>query len=253
MALGHLSLSTDRPARWSLLGELRKQAAAGAAGIYDADVWESERVAEGSATVALTMAEELGDRVRIGRGATRDVGPAAGRSARRRRGARGRGRGLRAAGRAAARRGGPASRTSGASCTPAQLPGGEDRDRVRATVLARGRRPPESEGVFGSTWPQSEGILSSLSPPERLAGYLAAPTAARETVLDEVAAAVGEEALDPAAYVRARGRWTRSPAATSRPGRPGTSWPSARATARTRRHCGSAAPTSGSPATWRAP
>jgi monoamine oxidase len=64
-ALFHLGLADGSPERLSLLAELRKQAAAGATGFYDVGRWEGLRVAEGSASVALRMAEELGDRVRL--------------------------------------------------------------------------------------------------------------------------------------------------------------------------------------------
>ena len=59
-----LALSAESVERTSLLSDLRKEAAAGAPGFYAYDVWECERVAEGSATVALRMAEELGSRIR---------------------------------------------------------------------------------------------------------------------------------------------------------------------------------------------
>jgi|GEM_PF-893718 len=64
-ALFHLGLADGSPERLSLLAELRKQAAAGATGFYDEARWEGLRVAEGSASVALRMAEELGERVRL--------------------------------------------------------------------------------------------------------------------------------------------------------------------------------------------
>ena len=52
--------------RTSLLAVLRMDAAAGGFGVYDLEVWESMTVAEGSATVALRMAAELGERLRLG-------------------------------------------------------------------------------------------------------------------------------------------------------------------------------------------
>jgi monoamine oxidase len=60
----HLGLAADSVWRTSLLGELRKAAVAGATGFYDEDVWETHGVAEGSATVARRMADELEDRIR---------------------------------------------------------------------------------------------------------------------------------------------------------------------------------------------
>ena len=66
-----LALSAESVERTSLLADLRKEAAAGGNGFYDYEVWECLRVAEGSATVALRMAEELGHRVRYGTPVTR--------------------------------------------------------------------------------------------------------------------------------------------------------------------------------------
>lgn len=60
----HLGLAADSVWRTSLLSELRKAAVAGATGFYDEDVWETHGVAEGSATVARRMAEELSGRIR---------------------------------------------------------------------------------------------------------------------------------------------------------------------------------------------
>jgi monoamine oxidase len=60
------SLSIDSVERTSLLAQLRKEAVAGARGFYEESRWEHLRVAEGSATVAMRMADELGERVRLG-------------------------------------------------------------------------------------------------------------------------------------------------------------------------------------------
>jgi hypothetical protein len=59
------SLSIDSVERTSLLAQVRKEAAAGAHGFYNERHWEHLRVAEGSATAALRMAEELGGRARL--------------------------------------------------------------------------------------------------------------------------------------------------------------------------------------------
>ena len=64
--LASLSLSCDAPERTSLLGELRKHATSDGESFYDLAVWENLRVAEGSAAVALRMADELGSRLRLG-------------------------------------------------------------------------------------------------------------------------------------------------------------------------------------------
>ncbi|CAG7621264.1 flavin monoamine oxidase family protein [Leucobacter soli] len=62
--LANRALATEPIERLSLLADLRKESAAGAGGFYDFEVWENERVLEGSATVALRMAEALGSRIR---------------------------------------------------------------------------------------------------------------------------------------------------------------------------------------------
>ena len=69
--LAMLALSAESVERTSLLSDLRKEAAAGAKGFYDYDTWECQRVAEGSATVALKMAEPLGHRIRYATPVTR--------------------------------------------------------------------------------------------------------------------------------------------------------------------------------------
>jgi monoamine oxidase len=56
------ALAAESTERTSLLSDLRKEAVAH--GFYDFEVWEGRRVAEGSATVPLTVASELGHRVR---------------------------------------------------------------------------------------------------------------------------------------------------------------------------------------------
>ena len=64
--LAMLALSAESIERTSLLAELRKEAAAGGNGFYNYEIWECSRVAEGAATVALRMADELAHRVRYG-------------------------------------------------------------------------------------------------------------------------------------------------------------------------------------------
>jgi monoamine oxidase len=60
----------------------------------------------------------------------------------------------------------------------------------------------ETEGLFGSTWPQGPGVLSLLVPPERLSAFLAAPAPARaEAVLDGLARLYGEPARVPGALL----------------------------------------------------
>ena len=56
----------------------------------------------------------------------------------------------------------------------------------------------ESEGILGSSWPQNEGVLSCLVPPERFAAYLSTGARhRREEALAELGDWFGPEALTP--------------------------------------------------------
>lgn len=192
------SLSIDSIERTSLLAELRKEAAAGGRGFYDERRWEHLRVAEGSATVALRMAEELDGRVRLGCAVEAiDV----------------------------ARSGCTVTLTSGeglhAEAVVCALPVGPLRDvaitgvsEARLRSLHRQRHAlafktvvayPESfwevggatsDGVWSSVWIQREGVLSALTPPDRLGPFLASPDR-RSEFLRELAGLLGERALEP--------------------------------------------------------
>jgi monoamine oxidase len=60
----------------------------------------------------------------------------------------------------------------------------------------------ETEWLFGSTWPQSHGVLSILVPPERLSAFVAAPPSARRaSVVDGLVALYGERAAAPDALL----------------------------------------------------
>jgi monoamine oxidase len=192
------SLSIDSVERTSLLAQLRKEAAAGAHGFYDERHWEHLRVAEGSATVALRMAEGLGERVRLGcvveamsistNGCT--VTLATGEQI-------------------------------AAEAVVCALPVGPLRD-VRVTGVSEARLEslrrqrhalafktvvayPESfwevggatsDGVWASVWIQRDGILSALTPPDRLGPFLASPIR-REEFLALLSELMGDGALDP--------------------------------------------------------
>jgi len=204
--LGALSLSGGSGERVSLLSALRMDAAAGSLGSYDLETWENQTVAEGSATVALRMAEELGGRLRlrapvrriaVGRGVevTLDDGS-----------------------------------TLGADALVCAVPVGPLRDieldglsAARAQSLRRQRharagkvvvayRTPfwrelgknglcESENLFGSTWPQGQGVLSILVPPERLLHHLStADEVRRAEVLAGLSRVYDDRAQSPVAY-----------------------------------------------------
>ncbi|SDM02046.1 monoamine oxidase [Streptomyces wuyuanensis] len=70
----------------------------------------------------------------------------------------------------------------------------------------------ECEGVLGSTWPQNEGVLSALVPPERYGVLLGMPDALRtRELLADIARLYGEEARTPlGSHVRMWGTdpWT---------------------------------------------
>ena len=180
--LAMLALSAESVERTSLLADLRKEAAAGANGFYDYDVWECQRVAEGSATVALRMAEELGHRDPL-----RHAGDARARVARRARtSTTATGERFDCEAVVCAVPVGPLRRIAIEGVSRERL-ASLDRQRhaLAAKVVLRlrelvvgGRRARTATmyfetGVIGGTWPQREGILSALVPPERLAAFLA--------------------------------------------------------------------------------
>ena len=79
--------------------------------------------------------------------------------------------------------------------------------------------PPRGSG---STWPQSEGVLSALVPPERYAAFAAAdPVTRTSEALAQVAELYGDEALAPlATWTRLWGTdpWTQGYVTQWRPG-----------------------------------
>jgi monoamine oxidase len=179
-----------------------------ASGFYTEFVWETLRVAEGSASVGLRLAEELGERIRCGSPVTRiEVG--APRSA--------------------------VTLASGerleAEAVVSAMPVGPLRDveisgvsEERMRSLRR-QRPAlaakvvvaypdsfwlengqngfaSSEAMLCGIWPQRDpGVLSTLVPPERLAAFVAtAPEVRRPEMIDELVWLYGEGARTPDAY-----------------------------------------------------
>ncbi|WP_405804860.1 FAD-dependent oxidoreductase [Streptomyces sp. NBC_00210] len=219
--IGQLALASGSYERTSLLAALRKHAAVpgtGHADHYDYEDWEGLRVAEGSATVALRMADGLGERIRLG--APVDA--------------------------ITVRPGGCTVRLTGgetltAGAVVSALPVGplrsvtvtgvpderlaslhQQRQAVAAKFVAAYDKPfwrahdlsglSECEGVLGSTWPQNEGILSALIPPERYGVLLGMPGRLRvPELLGDIARLYGDEAYKPlTAYLRMWGTdpWT---------------------------------------------
>jgi monoamine oxidase len=206
--LAHLGVAAGTAERTSLLSVLRMDAVAGGLGRYDLETWESLTVAEGSATVALRMAAELGDRLRleavvrrmtIGRRVvvTLDSGER-----------------LEAEAVVCAVPAGPLRDIETEGLSPARLDSLHRQRHARAGKYAvayqtsfwreRGQSGlAESENLFGSTWPQGEGMLSILVPPERLLHHVSATGAVRR---GEVVAALerlyGADAGAPVAVLQ---------------------------------------------------
>ncbi|MFI1966474.1 flavin monoamine oxidase family protein [Streptomyces pathocidini] len=205
--LGYLGLSGGSAERNSLLAEARKSAVVPSQGHYDYEDWEGLRVAEGSATVALRMAAELGPaRIRTGApvvavGVSPDgctVRLASGEV-------------LTADAVVSALPAGPLRSVEISGVSDARLESLHcQRHALAAKFTAAYDRPfwrdagrnglSESEGVLGSTWPQNEGVLSALVPPERYAVLLGTPPHLRvPEALAEIARLYGPEAERPIA------------------------------------------------------
>ena len=216
--IGQLSLAGGSYERISLLAALRKNAAVPSKGHYDYEDWEGLRVAEGSATVAHRMAAELGHRVRTGSPvAAVDVRPG--------------GCTVRLAGGetftsdavVSALPVGPLRSVQVTGVSPERLASLHRQRQACAAKLAVAYERPfwreqgrnglsECEGVLGSTWPQGEGLLSALIPPERYAVVLGMPPQLRmRELLADVARLYGDEAYGPiASHLRLWGTdpWT---------------------------------------------
>ena len=205
--LAHLSMSGGSAERTSLLAVLRMDAAAGGFGVYDLEVWESMTVAEGSATVALRMAAELGERLRLGAVVRRiDVGQGVDVTL-------DAGERLAADAVVCAVPVGPLRDITVEGLSAARLGSLHRQRHARAGKAAVAYRAPfwreqgqsglaESENLFGSTWPQSEDVLSILVPPERLLHHVsAADDLRREEILAGLERIYGPDAADPVALI----------------------------------------------------
>jgi monoamine oxidase len=207
--LASLSLACDGPERTSLLAELRKHAAIGGDDFYDLERWESLRVAGGSAAVPAAIAAELGrDTIRLG-AAVAKIEIRAGRT----RVTLSDGEAINAEAVVCALPAGPLRAVEIVGLSDARLRSLRSyRQALAAKVVAAydasfwqesGQNGlAECEWLFGSTWPQGDGILSLLVPPERLSAFLAAPEAVRSsTVVDGLVALYGERARFPLAML----------------------------------------------------
>ncbi|MFE5626769.1 flavin monoamine oxidase family protein [Streptomyces virginiae] len=219
--IGQLALADGSYERTSLLAALRKHAAVPVPGPdhYDYEAWEGLRVAEGSATVALRMAAALGGRIRTGSPVEAVTIRRPGHCSVRLAG----GETLTAAAVVSALPVGPLRSVTVTGVSEERLASlHRQRQALAAKFVAAYDRPfwrdrgrsglSECEGVLGSTWPQNDGILSALVPPERLAVLLGTPTPLRTgELLAEIARLYGEEAHRPlATHIRMWGTdpWT---------------------------------------------
>jgi monoamine oxidase len=184
-------------------------AISGAPGFYSEFVWETLRVAEGSATVALRMAAELGDRVRLGCPVTAIAISAAGCVV-----SLATGEPIRAGAVVSAVPVGPLRdiRIEGVSDERLQSLRRQRHALAAKVVVAyptsfwleQGQNGfASSEAVLGGIWPQrDDGVLSALVPPERLAAFHAtAPDLRRPELLAELVRLYGEPASRPDAYL----------------------------------------------------
>ncbi|MDQ6810364.1 MAG: FAD-dependent oxidoreductase, partial [Actinomycetota bacterium] len=227
--LAMLALAAESVERTSLLSDLRKEAAAGATGFYDYEVWECLRVAEGSATVALRMAAELAHRVRYGAPVTKVKVSRSGSRVMTMTG-----ESFDCAGVVCALPVGPLRRVAIDGVSGERL---ASLDRQRHALAAKvcfvydgpwweeqgqnGSMYFEA-GMLGGAWPQQPGILSALVPPERLAAFLASsPALVEQDLLAEMVVALGERAAHPlATFFRRWGvdPWTEGYITSWRPG-----------------------------------
>ena len=213
----------------SLLSDLRKEAAAGAHGFYDYDVWECQRVAEGSATVALRVASELGYRVRYATPVTQVRVDSGGCTVLTATGERFQSEAV-----VCALPVGPLRHVRVEGLSPGRL---SSLHRQKNAVVAKAvfvwadsfweRNGQNGDvyletGLIGGTWTQREGIMSTLVPPDRFGPFLATPEEEIEdTLLEEMVRAFGEDARAlQAFYVRRWGAdpWTRGYITSWRPG-----------------------------------
>lgn len=216
--IGQLALSGGSFERVSLLAALRKNASVPSTGHYDYVDWEGLRVAEGSATVALRVAAELGHRVRTGAPVTAVRVSPEGCAVR-----LASGESLTADAVVSALPVGPLRSVTIDGVSAARLASlHRQRNAPAAKLVAAYDRPfwrergqnglSECEGVLGSTWPQHEGVLSALIPPERYAVMLAAPPYLRVAeLIEEIARMLGPAARNPrATFLRMWGTdpWT---------------------------------------------
>ncbi|MDX6372319.1 MAG: monoamine oxidase [Nocardioidaceae bacterium] len=201
--LVHLSLADGSIERQSLFAYARKIVVGGTTGSYDVEQWENLRVAEGSATVALTMAAALRD-VRLSTPVHRiRIGPSGGEVTTAERET------LHTDAVVLAVPSGPASDIAIEGVSEDRLTSLRRQRHAWAAKFVAAYDEPfwrergqnalaESEGTLGSTWPQQHGVLSALVPPERYAAFAATDPGTRtREALAQIAELYGPEATSP--------------------------------------------------------
>ena len=228
--LASLALSCESVERTSLLSDLRKEAVAGGEGFYTYEQWETDRVAEGSGTVPLRLAEEVGaarirystpvERIRVARSGCVVTGRCGERFE-------------------------AAAVVSAVPVGPLRNIHVEGVSEDRMASLRHQRNALAAKAVFvyassfwegqglngelyseigliGGAWPQVDGVLSTLVPPERLAPLIATPEEVTEAELtEEMAGAFGEGAREAQAFFLRRwgmDPWTQGYITSWRPG-----------------------------------
>lgn len=225
--LMHLGLADGSTERQSMFAYARKQRVGGTSGAYAVEQWENLRVAEGSATVALRMAAGLRDLRLSSPVRTIAVSPSGSTVTTHA------GEEVRADAVVLAVPSGPARDLEITGVSEDRLRSLHRQRHAWAAKLvaaydepfwrARGQNAlSESEGVLGSTWPQSQGVLSALVPPERYAAFTATdPETRTREGLAQVAEMFGPAATAPLrTWTRLWGTdpWTQGYVTSWRPG-----------------------------------
>ena len=228
--LASLALSCESVERTSLLSDLRKEAVAGGEGFYTYEQWETDRVAEGSGTVPLRLAEEVGaasirystpvERIRVARSGCVVTGRCGER--------------FEAAAVVSAVPVGPLRDIHVEGVSEERLASlRHQRNALAAKAVfvyassfweAQGLNGElySEIGLIGGAWPQVDGVLSTLVPPERLAPLIATPEELTESELtEEMAGAFGQGAREAQAFFLRRwgvDPWTQGYITSWRPG-----------------------------------
>ena len=206
--LSALSMAGGSEERRSMLGVLRQIAVAGSEELYGGERWEGLRLSAGSASLALAIGEQLGDRLRLGAVVTALDVASDGVVA-----TLGDGERVSAAAVVCAVPVGPLRDIAVTGVSDARLASLHRQRQARAAKVVAAYPAPVwrdaganglslAEGIVGSSWPQGNDALSMLVGPERLGVFLSAPPPVRRAeVLAVLADLYGPAAAEPDAYL----------------------------------------------------